>query len=156
MNDCPHPELMELNIIPLHLYRFSYLLTRDFKPSVSEELKLNKTLGKTLMILYRRGSQTMTELVQNMNIEKGSMTSVIDSLIEKNLAVRERDSSDRRRVIINLTEKGAALSEIIGIEMNNHIRSQLEKLGDENKNDIGNFMKNIKKYIDILENQIET
>jgi len=156
MKAIPDTESMSRYFIPHTMNRFTYLLLKDFRPLDFDNLKLNKTHGKTLMVLYRKGSRTMTELVQDLNIEKGSMTSVVDSLIEKKLAVRERDVQDRRRVIISLTDEGSALSETIGREMHNYISCKLDQLGEENKEAIQNFMTTITKCINIWENQIET
>jgi DNA-binding MarR family transcriptional regulator len=131
-------------------------MLKDFKPESSEDLKLNKTHGKTLVVLCRKGSRTMTELVQDLNIEKGSMTSVVDSLIEKSLIVRERDQDDRRKVIISLTEEGKKLANNLREEMNSFILTKLDQLGDERKKAVKSFITIAKESIEIWENLSET
>ena len=41
-------------------------------------------------------------------MEKGSFSSVVDGLINKNLVLRERDKKDRRKVHIHLTDAGSS------------------------------------------------
>ncbi|MDA3958909.1 MarR family transcriptional regulator [Oceanispirochaeta sp.] len=156
MNRESGEETFSSPFIPHYFYRFNYLLMKDFRPECLENLKLNKTNGKTLMVLFRKGSRTMSELVQHMNIEKGSMTSVVDHLIQRDLAVRERDQMDRRRVIINLSEDGRTLARELEGEMNNYILFKLNLLGEERKNAVKDFVSIAKESIEIWENQCET
>ncbi len=90
-----------------------YKLFHDLKniDHTDSSISLNKTQKKTLLILYTENNSNMTLLCRMMNMEKGSYTSVIDSLIEKTLVSRERDKQDRRKVYIQLSKKGKSLVE---------------------------------------------
>lgn len=59
------------------------------------------------------GKKTMSELADHMNLTKGSMTTAIDSLIEKKYVKREDDKNDRRKVYIILLKKGENIAKII-------------------------------------------
>jgi len=124
-------EWNRINTLPHYMLRFGHYLMRGFKHQIGDKYGFNKTQLRTLVRLNRNGSQTMSELVQQLNIEKGSMTSVIDSLIDGGFAARERDENDRRRVIISLLDEGRALAQQVEEEMEAHIRRELNKLGEE-------------------------
>ena len=72
----------------------------------SERFKLNGNQIKVLMIIKMFGEKTSTDLSLYMDMPKGSLTTVIDSLEKKGLITRERDKVDRRKQIIDLTEEG--------------------------------------------------
>ena len=44
----------------------------------------------------------MTALCNRLNIEKGSLTSMIDDLTEKGYVMKERDIVDRRKYLISI------------------------------------------------------
>jgi DNA-binding MarR family transcriptional regulator len=59
-------------------------------------------LGKT------GGSASVAELCKGMSYDAGAMTRMIDRLEDKALLRRQRDTSDRRLVRVELTEQGTA------------------------------------------------
>ncbi|MDC7232145.1 MAG: MarR family transcriptional regulator [Spirochaetales bacterium] len=141
--------------MPHYLLRFGHHLIRGFKHKAGEKYSLNKSQMRTLIILGRRGGQTMTELVTHMNIEKGSMTSVVDSLIEGGFVSRERDSKDRRKVLISLLPPGQEMAQALSGEMEEHIRSQLNLLGEERVASLMELVEVVKESLEIWENTNE-
>ncbi len=117
------------SFIPHSLFRFN----RTMMKNAPETEGLNHSQRRTLMLLRHAGSQPMTGIVRHMNIEKGSMTAVVDTLIEKGLVHRERDLNDRRRVIISLTPEGIEKGAELELQLNAYIDSRLEGLGLEKK-----------------------
>ncbi len=59
-----------------------------------------------IMIIGKAGEITPTTLSKFINMEKGSLTTLIDSLEEKKLAIRSCDPNDRRKVLLSLTSAG--------------------------------------------------
>lgn len=96
-------------------------------------INLNRTQGRTLLLLYDRGDTTMTSLHRAIGLEKGSLTSVIDQLINKKLVGRKSDEADRRKVIITLTDSGRKKAEILRMEIAGHIKNNLERLPVEDR-----------------------
>lgn len=47
----------------------------------------------------------MTDLCSKLNIEKGSLTSMVDDLTDKKYVTRKRDLVDRRKYLIDITEE---------------------------------------------------
>ena len=123
---------LNIGFIPHYLFRFHRMLMKD-TPEIGG---LNRSQKRTLMLLRRAGSLPMTGIVQHMNIEKGSMTAVIDSLIKKGMVQRERDINDRRRVIISLTAEGIRMGSELENTLNVYINERLEQLGPEKKKSV--------------------
>lgn len=96
-------------------------------------IPLNRTQGRTLLFLYDRGKTTMTSLHEAIGLEKGSLTAVIDQLMEKGLVERKSDHADRRKVLITLTDKGREKAEILRMEIADHIKRNLERLAPEDR-----------------------
>ncbi|TXR51401.1 MarR family winged helix-turn-helix transcriptional regulator [Reinekea thalattae] len=73
---------------------------------------LAKTTGLTapqlllLQILRDKGSQTIGELAGNMSLSQATVTSIIDRLEKRELVVRERSTTDKRKVFALLTDEG--------------------------------------------------
>lgn len=61
-----------------------------------------------LRVLWEEGALTQTEISARLGIEKASSTGVLNSLERAGLVTRRRDETDRRRVILRLTDDGAA------------------------------------------------
>lgn len=80
----------------------------------AETLALDRELPKSdifaLLILQRRGQATMSELAADMNAPLSTATGIGARLARKGLASRERDSLDRRVIVLQLTPEGAELA----------------------------------------------
>ena len=107
---------------------------------------LNRTQGRTLLFLYDRGETTMTSLHEAIGLEKGSLTAVIDQLIEKDLVKRKSDQADRRKVLIALSDKGRENADILRMEIADHIKHNLERLALEDRK---RFYRAVEALIDI-------
>jgi len=70
------------------------------------EPKCNKSQNKTIAILKRQGEITATELGKKLDMQKGSLTTLIDSLEHMGLVAREPDLTDRRKYLLSLTKQG--------------------------------------------------
>ena len=101
-------------------------MIRGFRSSLG--MNLNQTHRRTLLFLNDVEETTMTELHKTIGLEKGSLTTVIDQLIEKELVERKGDKKDRRKVLISLTAKGREKVGILRMEIAGYIKNNLEKL----------------------------
>ncbi len=89
-----------LEFMPLYFKYINPIIHKD------ERFNLNENQIKLIMILNLIGSQTPTNLSVFMDIPKGSLTTIIDSLVDKGFITRKNDINDRRKKNISLTEKG--------------------------------------------------
>jgi DNA-binding MarR family transcriptional regulator len=109
---------------------FMHTLFHDFQPP-SGALDLSKTQMKVLMVVYIESAPYMTGVCRHMNMEKGSLTPVIDRLAQANLVERGRSPADRRRVNLRLTEVGLSLVEAALHRAHRHILEKLKTLPEE-------------------------
>lgn len=62
--------------------------------------------GRILAILLERSSMTQKELQDILQIQPGSISEILMKMEEKGLIRRKKDSEDRRRSVLELTEYG--------------------------------------------------
>lgn len=64
----------------------------------------------TILELYKSGGITMNELSEKMNLNSSTMTRILDNLVRDKYISREKDKSDKRIVIVNLTNSGRGIA----------------------------------------------
>lgn len=62
-----------------------------------------------LEVLYHKGRLCQRDISQKILKTSGNITMVIDNLEKRELVLREKDSADRRRMVVKLTKKGLDL-----------------------------------------------
>jgi len=62
-----------------------------------------------LRVLWMQEGLTQVELAARMQVERASLTGVLNSLEEKGLIARARNQDDRRKINLRLTPAGRAL-----------------------------------------------
>ncbi|MBN1758708.1 MAG: MarR family transcriptional regulator [Chitinispirillaceae bacterium] len=102
-----------------------------------EWIEIDLTLSKhelfTLMLVERKGEITMSQIAAYVNVSMSTATGIVDRLVKNGFLVRNRTETDRRIVIISLTEKAKKLvAEIQGIATR-YITLIGESLSDEEK-----------------------
>lgn len=66
-----------------------------------------------LEALYHLGPLSVGQLGEKILKSSGNMTMVVDNLERQGLIERQRQSNDRRRIVVSLTEKGMNLVELL-------------------------------------------
>jgi DNA-binding MarR family transcriptional regulator len=80
--------------------------TRDgVEEAAVELLGINRTDSRCLDILDREGRMTAGRLATSSGLTTGAVTAVLDRLERAGYAKRVRDTADRRRVLVEATEK---------------------------------------------------
>lgn len=108
---------------------------------------LKKNHAKILNILYQRDHITLTEIGKMLDIEKGSMTTLIDVLEEKDFVIRLDDPKDRRKTLITLSPKGRQEMDRI---MNLHALKMDEFLCKSDSEEIQKFKTNLQFVVDFM------
>jgi DNA-binding MarR family transcriptional regulator len=84
------------------------------------------------MVIGKAKTITPTVLSKFIDLEKGSLTTLIDSLEEKDMIKRSDDPNDRRKVWISLTSKGIEQMQIIEEQSRKGLAQMISNL-DENE-----------------------
>ena len=104
--------------------KFRKLLQRE-----AEKLGLSYTEVQTLYFL-REGEKNVTTLANYADVNKSTMVEVLDKLEEKGYITRERDPSDRRVVIVKITNEGIKILEQVREKYKELILNLLSKVKD--------------------------
>ena len=94
---------------------------------------VNKTQLRALVFMKNYGEISMTELCAKLNIEKGSLTSMIDDLSKKGYVYREKNLKDRRKYMIVITEEGKKIAADFTEKLSNDLEAKFFKLDTEEK-----------------------
>ena len=102
---------------------------------------VNKTQLRALVFMRNYGEISMTELCAKLNIEKGSLTSMIDDLSKKGYVYREKNLKDRRKYMIVITEEGKQIAADFTEKLSNDLEEKFFKLNNEDR----------EKYLEAIE-----
>lgn len=92
-------------------------------------LSLNPTQRRTLMIIHRSGTTTMSAVCKELGMEKGSFTSVIHALVDQGLVQRSVCQKDRRKMELILTPKGVQNAELAHEQLDAYLQELVRQLG---------------------------
>ena len=100
--------------------------------AASAVLGINRTDGKVLDILDQFGRMSAGDLARNSGLTTGAVTAVIDRLERSGYVRRLADPSDRRRVLVDVTDKTRQLTwELMGKPLSEAVLPMLERYTDE-------------------------
>jgi len=90
------------------LYSTSLAMTKLYKPLLAP-LALTYPQYLTLLVLWERDGQTVSELGERLFLDSGTLTPLLKRMEAAGWLQRERAAEDERRVIVSLTPEGRAL-----------------------------------------------
>lgn len=116
---------------------------------------LNKTQERVLMIVWHHDNPPMRVLSREAGLEKGSLTTVVDSLEALGLVTRERDEEDRRSLIVKTTPPGSRLAEGINALFRDHLDILFGQLTREERLEFERSAKSLARLIPRLSSHKE-
>ena len=130
------------------IYSSFYL---EYLKQYASTYSVNKTQLSALITLKNNGAISMTALCNKLNIEKGSLTSMVDDLTKKGYVTRERDISDRRKYLITITERGEGIASDFVDKLKLSLEERLIKLTEEDKKKYIGAVKTLEEIFDKYE-----
>lgn len=91
--------------------QLDYIIFKDFNKNHDMPDGLKPVHAMTMLKINFIGKISMSELSYSLNMEKGSVTTVADKLINSGYITSNRNSEDRRVYLLELTEKGKIFAE---------------------------------------------
>lgn len=134
------------------IFSLKYIMFKNFDTTTLGH-GLNQTEERVLMFVWDHDGTSMHFLSRKAGLEKGSLTTVIDSLEAAGLVSRTRDESDRRSFIVKPTQAGSLLAENIDALFDRHLESILGKLSPEDRNEFEQATAAFGRLIPLLANQ---
>jgi DNA-binding MarR family transcriptional regulator len=113
------------------LVRMSHQVQREFA-DVSRGFDLTPQQAQLLCRLAA-APMGMTELGCALNLEKSSLTGLVDRVERRGLTRRVRDERDRRMLRVELTEDGAALARVVHDAIVEHLDALVARMADADR-----------------------
>ncbi|HSH35487.1 MarR family transcriptional regulator [Schnuerera sp.] len=127
---------------------FHRLFSSSIKKDMDDEYKCTKNQIKALMIIAKSERITPTVLGKCMDMEKGSITTLIDSMADMNLVYREDNPEDKRKIFIKLSKEGKNYYIKQEERFNKRIEELFSSLSEEK---IIKFNNSLETIVEILE-----
>lgn len=142
----------ELNKLFNYMYEFMPLYHQTmgniYRKDYDMEPRLNKNQQRAIFIIKKHNKISPTVLGRCLDMQKGSLTSLIDSLEGYGFVKRSGDPEDRRRQWIYITSKG---KEYIAILMEKFKREFILLFNDISSEDISKVICNFEYIKKVLE-----
>jgi len=133
-----------IKLTGLHHQKF----LRAFRAGGSCGTKLKKNQEKLIAFLFFEGQATPSELSRKLDLEKGGVTTLLDSLEEAGLVNRVEAPGDRRKNIVILTGRGRAHMEKV---MSEHQEILLNILKRLDRPEVEELTANLSRAAEIIE-----
>ena len=114
------------------LYGAANRVTRLYRPML-EALGLTYPQYLAMLVLWEASPRTVGALGEALDLESSTLTPLLKRLETQGLVARTRDPEDERRVVVTLTETGAALrdkAKAVPEQLFCKLNLQLDELGD--------------------------
>lgn len=119
------------NIVDLFIENIKKLLFPE--EWIDLDLKFSKSEIFAILFLDKRIEVTMTELVDYINVPMSTATGIVDRLVNKGYIARQRSETDRRIVVLTLTEEGSRLIKELKDLIYRYLDMILEDVTEEEK-----------------------
>jgi DNA-binding MarR family transcriptional regulator len=128
--------------------RIHQLAGRIFTRKLKEhQVEISPAQGRIMFALWRKDGISISELVRRTSLEKSTMTSMLDRLEEAGYVTRVRSQEDRRKVLIERTDKDRSWQETYV-----HVSQEMTKLFYDGFSDseIDTFEQYLRRVLDNL------
>jgi len=96
-----------------------------------------------LEALLHMGPLCQSELAEKLLKSGGNLTLVVDNLEKAGYVLRERDATDRRFVVVRLTEKGQAFIGVLFPKVVTRVTREMNALSSTELADLGRLCKKV-------------
>lgn len=134
-----------LEFYPIHQKKIASL----FSKGTCEPYKCNLNQTRAIMIIGRSESIIPTMLGKSLGLQKGSLTTLIDSLVSMDLVKRNPHPDDRRKLLLSLTSKGNEYRGLKIDQFNQEISILFNKISEDKLDD---FIVNFENVLDTIKN----
>ena len=133
-----------------HLYDlFFENLRKIFYPEdwIDIDLSFSKSELFTMLLVERRKEVIMSQIAEYINVSMSTATGIVERLVQGDYLKRERSESDRRIVVVCLTDKGQTLIAEVKEVILTYMRVITEALTEEEQELLGRIFLKIMEVI---------
>jgi DNA-binding MarR family transcriptional regulator len=125
-----------------------------FEDGAADYFGVNRTAMRCLEVLDRLGQLTPGEIALQTGLTSGAVTAMLDRLERERLVRRSPDPSDRRRVLVQMTDKARQLAgDVYGPLVGE--MAQFESYSDDELRLIEGFMRMATRALDRHADRVE-
>lgn len=117
---------------------------------IKMDLKFSKLEIFTMILLDRNKQVTMTELVEYINSPMSTATGIVDRLVKSGYIERDRSETDRRIVVLTLTDSGSQIIKDFKNTISKYLEVILGALSEEEKQSL---LKIVSKIMNTLQSE---
>jgi DNA-binding MarR family transcriptional regulator len=107
-----------------------------------------------LLALYENGPLPLSKIAKHMMVRSSTVTGVIDRLERKALVTRERNSPDRRVIIIQLTANGKKMAKVAPPPIQQRVYDGLQQLSIKKRDQIILSLATLTKMLDVQDLEV--
>ncbi|MFD2612113.1 MarR family winged helix-turn-helix transcriptional regulator [Paenibacillus gansuensis] len=113
--------------------RAMFTTARRLGPDLVQQSKLGITANQFFILKYisRTGSCRLAQLAELMEVKPSAITVIIDRLESNKLVVRQPDSTDRRAILVHLTDYGRKALKLVDEIRKEQINKYLSKIEEK-------------------------
>ncbi|MCP5029412.1 MAG: winged helix-turn-helix transcriptional regulator [Actinomycetia bacterium] len=123
------------------IYRAAAAVRRRAERDLLAEAGLSWGGFTILFVLWVWGPMETARLAAECDLAKGTLTGMLTTLEKQGLVQRDRMVSDRRRVMVGLTDEGKSRSEKTGPLFNDFERQVTDHLDDGEKDELSALLR---------------
>lgn len=97
------------------------------------DMPLNRSHLRALVIMAEHEDSTMGQISKMLGLEKGSFTTLVESLISLGCVEKMASSTDKRKVHLRLTEKGRQVSRQVAAHFEQKVDAMLQLLTEQER-----------------------
>ncbi len=131
--------------------RFMPRYFRYINPIIHKAGQLSENQVRIIMALNFLGSATPTQLSKCFGIQKGSLTTILRSLLNMGLINKQRSENDERKYYVSITEKAKALIQQKELEDTRTFEKLFEQMPADDAAAITQGMQMLCAYFDKME-----
>jgi DNA-binding MarR family transcriptional regulator len=116
--------VQEISQLVQHLVRVMQMFERD---QITPH-HFTTSQAHVLIRLLESPGLTMNDLSDKLNAKTSTMTRIVNNLVRDGFIARERDASDRRIVVVSLTDKGRTAAQELKADIDAYYREIVSHL----------------------------
>lgn len=121
----------------VELYRQAHRLVRKLKRRSIKKMEILETLGispgefRVLLVLNSTEGKSLGRIASGWSMQNSNITTTVNSLVEKGLAVKKKDDEDKRVTRVLITKNGEEIRKEVTSEFDRKISENLESVSEE-------------------------
>ncbi len=143
--DCAHAII---RIVP----RLSRVLRKDLRRHSAGVF--TEPQFRVMARLYREGGQSLSALAQSQGVSLPTMSKLTQGMEARGLVFREKDDTDKRKIVLQLTEEGRRIYESLLEHTEQHVVEWIQGLDAETYHTIVESLQVLNAAFEKIENTL--